>query len=115
MPPKRKLKCIAGQQSIAAAFSASTSSLLPDSDQRTESASALPASTAGSSSTEVDEPTAKRRASTLCIFLPKKQTFLKQWLTCAHHAYMCVRNKNTKTKHFKTIKTKLKQQTDSGN
>ena len=59
MPPKKKIKPIAGQQTIAAVFSApTTSALLSDSDQPRESTS-LPVPTSASSSTEPDEPTAK--------------------------------------------------------
>ena len=60
MPPKKKMKPIAGQQTIAAAFSVpTTSALLPDSDQPRESTSTLPVPTSASPSTEPDEPTAE--------------------------------------------------------
>ncbi len=55
MQLKKKVKRIASQQSIVATFSASTSAPLTDSDQPIGSASALPALTSASSSTEPDD------------------------------------------------------------
>lgn len=82
MPPKKKIKPIAGQQTIAAVFSApTTSALLPGSDQPRESTSTLPVPTSASSSTEPDEPTAKEVPQPSASSCQKKQTFLKQWLT----------------------------------
>lgn len=81
MPPKKKMKPIAGQKTIAAVFSApSTSAPLPVSDQPAERTSTLLITTSASS-TELDEPTAKEVPPPSASCSQKKQTFLKQWLT----------------------------------
>jgi len=59
MPPKKKMKPIAAQETVASVFSApSTSALLPDFDQPPESTSTSLITTSASS-TELDEPTEK--------------------------------------------------------
>ncbi|CAL8258761.1 unnamed protein product [Arctogadus glacialis] len=86
MPPKKKMKPIAGQQTIAAAFSVpTTSALLPDSDQPRESTSTLPVPTSASPSTEPDEPTAEEVPQPSTCSSQKKANFSE---AVAHHIQM---------------------------